>query len=250
METYINNCDKYKKNIIYDFRLGSGGIGDYIKFFMIILTECMNNNIRIYMKVNNIVIQKYIRLRYSKLYITDKEIIKLKNYSIRRPQQYYKNAHYNYLVKISDVFYFTEDITNNIKNILCNPVKNYISIHLRLGDKYLETDKHYIQCKNDTRYFSEEKLHEFIEKNDDKNILFFCDNHNYRLKLKKKYNNIILTNSKIGHTSLYNTTDKQILDSITDYYLLTMSDSIYAFSYSGFSITASLFNKISLVKMY
>ena len=36
--------------MLYDFKLGNGGIGDYIKFFMIILTHCMDDNIKFYHK--------------------------------------------------------------------------------------------------------------------------------------------------------------------------------------------------------
>lgn len=79
-------------------------------------------------------------------------------------------------------------------------------------------------------------------------IFFFCcDNNNYKLKLKEKYSNIIITNCDIGHTSLTNTTAKQILDGITEFYILTNSKIIFAASYSGFSIMASKFNKILLL---
>jgi hypothetical protein len=58
MENYISNYKNYDKIFIYDFKLGDGGIGDYLKFFMIILSYCINNNIKIYNKVNNIEIEK------------------------------------------------------------------------------------------------------------------------------------------------------------------------------------------------
>ena len=37
METYINNFNSFEKKIVYDFKLGNGGIGDALKFFMHIL---------------------------------------------------------------------------------------------------------------------------------------------------------------------------------------------------------------------
>ena len=61
------------------------------------------------------------------------------------------------------------------------------------------------------------------------------------------YKNIIISTSQIGHTSLYNTTNKQVLDSITDFYILTNSQIIYAASHSGFSLMASKFNNIKLI---
>ena len=37
MEYYINNFNNFDKIIVYNFKLGDGGIGDYLKFFMTIL---------------------------------------------------------------------------------------------------------------------------------------------------------------------------------------------------------------------
>ena len=61
-------------------------------------------------------------------------------------------------------------------------------IHLRLGDKHLETDINYIGCKNDERIFSEDNIFKFIEKNYNKTIFFCCDNNLFRQKIKEKYN--------------------------------------------------------------
>jgi hypothetical protein len=135
----------------------------------------------------------------------------------------------------------------NVKNIVPHLPTNYISIHLRLGDKFLETDKRFVLCKSDTRQFSEEKIYKFIEDNGDKNIFLFCDNNNQKLKIKNKYNNIIITDSQIGHTSLSNTTNKQILDTITEFYLLSNSQLIYAASISGFSKLSSKFKNVEYI---
>ncbi len=121
----------------------------------------------------------------------------------------------------------------NVKNILPVSITEYISIHLRLGDNFLETNNNDITW-DDVRVFSEEKLYKFIEDNYEKNIIFFCDNNKYKLKLKNKYNKIIITNSEIGHTAIVNTTVKQTLDAITDFYILSNSQLIYAASFSVF----------------
>jgi hypothetical protein len=52
----------------------------------------------------------------------------------------------------------------------------------------------------------------------------------------------------IGHTALRNTTSKQVLDAITEFYLLANANAIFAASESGFSIMASKFNNIPLLK--
>jgi hypothetical protein len=116
-----------------------------------------------------------------------------------------------------------------------------------MGDKFLETDKKFLHNKSDTRHFSEKEMYNFIEDNIHKNILFFCDNNEKKIAIKNKYKNIIITNAKIGHTSLSNTTSAQILDAVTECYILSNSELIYSASYSGFSIFASKFNGIKLL---
>jgi hypothetical protein len=113
-----------------------------------------------------------------------------------------------------------------------------------MGDKFLETDNEYIIAKDDERLFNEEKLFNFIEKNNYNNIIFFCDNNNYKIKIKNKYNNIIIFEHQIGHTSLLNTTYEQTLNTITEFYIMTNSDKIFSTAESGFSIMASKFKNI------
>uniref|UniRef100_A0A6C0ENP1 GDP-fucose protein O-fucosyltransferase n=1 Tax=viral metagenome TaxID=1070528 RepID=A0A6C0ENP1_9ZZZZ len=246
MEDYINNFKKFDKIIVYDFGLGEGGIGDYLKFFMIILTECMSNNMQIYQKINNIEIEKYIKFKYDFFNITEDEISKLKNVTIKKPHHYDNKDTYNGNISLNEVFIFDTIVKLNVKNILHSLPTNYISIHLRMGDKFLETDKKYVlsKDKDDERKYSEENMYNFIEDNKNKNIIFFSDNNNYKLNIKNKYKHIIITEAHVGHTSLCNTTNKQVLDTITEFYVLSNSQLIYSASDSGFSNMASKFNNV------
>jgi hypothetical protein len=259
MEEYINKYDSFEKKIVYDFKLGDGGIGDCIKYFMFILSICIKHNIKLYYKKNNILIEKYLILKHKKMYINENDIKDSKNnmnvnnleninvgvYNILSPHWGYNRYNYNMpLLPCNQVFYFSDTVRLNSKNLLSIDIKNYISIHLRLGDKYLETDKSFVYCKDDTRIYNQQKLFKFIENNSDKNIIFFCDNNNYKLNIKNKYNNVIITSCNIGHTSLSNTTEKQVLDAISEFYLMANSKKIYSASESGFSIIASKFNNI------
>jgi hypothetical protein len=261
MENYINNYDGFQKKIIYDFKLGYGGIGDCIKFFMHALNICIKNNIKLYYKKNNLLLEKYIKLKYKKMYIqavhnveniNDLNLINNLNDEVDyivSPFLFYKDFNYDCDINANDVFEFTDDIKENSKNIFFENVSNYISIHLRLGDKFLETDKTFVICKDDIRTYSEESLLNFIERNKDIPILFFCDNNSYKLKIKNSYNNVMITQCNIGHTSLLNTGEKQIMDTVTDFYLLSKSKSIYIASKSGFSFMASKFNNVPLIEI-
>ena len=248
MDAYIQQYESFNRKIIYQFQLGDGGIGDNIKFFMFILESCIKNNIRLYYKKLNIEIEKYIKLKYDNMYITEDTIKTLDNFEIVTPYMYYSSIHCNYSIPINQVFYFSDEVKINSKSLFPSTIINYISIHVRLGDKYLETDNKFILCTADVRHFSEEKLYQYIEENHTENIFFCCDNNEYKLKLKEKYNNIIITTCDIGHSSLSNTTNKQIIDAITEFYILTNSKKIYGASPSGFSLIASKFNNIPLIQ--
>jgi uncharacterized protein (UPF0262 family) len=146
---------------------------------------------------------------------------------------------------MNDIFYFTDDIKDNAKKFTDN--NDYISIHLRLGDRFLEIDSNLIHCPHDVRQFNEHALFNYIENNKDIPILFFCDNTSYKLKVKQKYNHVMITNYEIGHTTYTHTTQTQVLNTITDFFLLSNSINIYVASYSGFSIMASKFKNIPLI---
>jgi len=263
MEEYISKYDTFQKKIVYNFNLGSGGIGDCIKFFIHTLNLCIKHNIKLYYLINNIYIEKYVVLKYPQMYIKTTDItcshniiendipnINTDMYNIVTPGIFYDTYNDdNITLDIQDIFYFSDDVKINSLKILSEPITDYISIHLRLGDMYLETDKSFIQCYTDTRVYNEENIFRFIESICDKNILFFCDNNSYKLKIKNKYNYIIITNIEIGHTSFYNTSDKHTLDAVTEFYLLTNSEKIYSASYSGFSIIASKFKNIQLINI-
>lgn len=264
MEEYLDKYNSLDKIIVYDFRLGSGGIGDLLKFFIYLLNYGIKNNIRIHYLINDISLEKFLILRNNIFYIKNENInnsikindhnemitIKPNIYYIIEPHILYNIITYETIIQYNIVFDFSDIVKTNCNIIFDNDNINYISIHLRLGDHYLETDQEYIPCLYDIREYDENKLFKFIEDNHDKNILFFCDNYTYKLKIKNKYNNIIITKCEIGHTSLSNTTEKQILDTITEFYLMTNSDKILSASYSGFSITASKFKNIPIEYLY
>lgn len=249
MNSYINNYDLFNKIVVYNYDIGFGGVADCIKFFLFILESCIKNNIRLYYKKNNIEIEKYIKLKHTEMYFDNYKNKQSDCIEHVTPLMYYSTFNYADLtIDVNDVFYITPEVKLNITKIFPSDIHNYISIHLRLGDKYLETDKQYIQCKDDMREFTEQKMYDFIEENiSNKNIFLCCDNNEYKLKIKEKYNTIIISSCEIGHISLSNTTKKQVLDAITEFYLLTQSELIFAVSESGFSRMASRFGKIPLI---
>ena len=263
MDAYLANYESYTKCIVYDFKLGNGGIGDCCKFFMYLLCMCVTNKYRICYLVNGIVIENYMVLKHAKFYIKYDELPK--DFTIATNIQQILDSEctlitpsvlynvYNYdaiTIKLSDVFEFSDTIHANYGRLFPHNITSYVSIHLRLGDKYLETDKAFVVVKDDERYYDEGSMFRFIEKNTHLNIVFFCDNNSYKQYLKYKYPSIVIIGANVGHTSLYNTTEDQIIDAITEFYIMCKSSHIYsASSFSGFSIMAAKYNNTPITNI-
>ena len=277
MERYMEEYDSFDKYLIYD--RWKGGIGDFVAFFTYTLKLCIANNIRMYYHPNDegIILDKYIKLKYDKMYITQEKIDEIKkedNNSIRNVEHidqlrnlssnvYYMfgplNLYRYYSMdrfgtrrgirgaemisfQLDKVFVFSDIVIENIPDIFKSEME-YISIHLRLGDAVIIPSQH---DSDDKRPYNLEKIKNFINKNNTKNILFLCDSPEYLDSIKGNLN-IITTGFEITHTDHdYNKTDSRILNTFTEYYLLTKSKEIYLGSYSGFSITASCFNNIPI----
>ena len=264
MEEYLQACNSYNKHIIYDFHVGCGGIGDCIKYYMLLLNLCIQYKYRLYYLIQSIPIESYLRLKHPSMYIQtlpnsrrlhtpdDLHTIGNNTYAIVEPSLFYSEVELDTdlcTIPFQDVFDFAEEVKLHSKHIM-PPITNYISIHLRMGDKYLETDKTYVQCKQDTRDYVQERLFQYIEQHSKESLVFFCDNGAYKQMICKRYNFILVTSSSIGHTGLRNTSPKQILDAITEFYLMTQSKQICAVSKSGFSSMASKFGPIPLETLY
>jgi hypothetical protein len=261
MELYFQNHNSFEPTVVYLFDVGMGGIGDYLKFFLYLFNFCIENNIK-FLLCNEHQIDKYIKCKFPQLYIKKsnipsctKRISKFtdlycfeKNTFIVDPICMYsedsKVSENLKKWKLSDLFYFTDDINQAIKNYTNE--NTYISIHLRLGDKFLETDKKFVVCPNDVRHFDENKLFDFIASRKDDTIYFFCDNKSYKEKIKNNFNYVNITDLEIEHTSLTNTSDKGNFNSVLEFAILSESESIWCASYSGFSLLASVFNNIPL----
>lgn len=267
MDEFINNNGKFNKNIIFYFDIGLGGIGDYLKYFIYAFDYCLINKIN-FNFINKHKLNNYIICKYSNWELTEYPIEKtLRINKIHDlTEEFVKNDTYqNYLVYpvcmygldeyiickqyiLNDFFYFSNEIIEYANKMF--KCKEYISVHLRLGDKYLETSRNYIQCIRDKRIFDENKLNDFFIHNNLDNIYFFCDNNSFKKKIKNKFQNVNMTGLQIAHTSLLNTNESQLLDTITEFYIMTNSKCIYMFSNSGFPIMASRFNNINLISYF
>ena len=244
VDDYLNECDSYSKKVVFVFGKTNGGIGDLTKFFTYLLEQCIKNKIRLYYLLTGDPIDKYIKLD-SRFYITRlehqlylqsihllPEILDNVLYVVTPQLMYIIDIYDNISIPLHYIFHFSDDVIQRAEPY----IKDYISVHLRLGDKFLETDKHFVMVPYDVRAFHEQTLFAFLEK---QNVFFFCDNKGYKQRVKQMFPHIQITDFDIGHTSFLNTTDQQMIDGLAEFYLLSKSKHIYKASYSGFSIMAS-----------
>jgi hypothetical protein len=215
---------------------------------MYVLDLCIKSQKRLYYKKNNIYLEQFLKLKHECMYIEQSSLDALCNVEVVTPDFFYNCAYYNYSVHVNDVFYFTDEVKLNSSVLFPLARSNYISIHLRLGDKYIETDRQFVECQHDDRPFSEESISKFIQENSHETIFFCCDNKTYKERMKEKHGNLIIADCDVAHTSFTNTSIKQVLDAVTEFYILTNSKLIYGASPSGFSHMAAKFNDIPLLK--
>jgi len=266
---YLNWETYYQTKAIFLFNR-NGGIGDLLKFFMKSLNFCIKHRIRLFIDSNDDPIRDYIRLRFNKMYIDsskiqnkqfirslDELLSKSSNYKLITPSAMYSGHQMNIrchtyldLEKINDVFYFTEEVKAH-SQVITNNIKDYVSIHIRLGDKKM-SEENESKLTNDTRFIVEEKIENCIKKYENSNIPVFlcCDNNAFKQKFKLKFDFINIAQTKIGHTGLMTTSKSQHLDAVSEFYILSNSKKIYMGTYSGFSIVASKFNNVPIECLY
>ena len=258
MEEYLREYKTYTKKVVYQFSVGYGGIGDCIKFFMYLLEVCIQQKYRLYYQVMNIPLEKYLRLLDQSMYIQEEEIGPCVNHKVNEPlivnegiytvcTPFTLYGQYNNEIKypVNKIFTFSQSIWYRKKEIF-DLQEKYISIHVRLGDKYLETDQSFVVVKHDERPFNGEALYQWIHEHRNQNLVFFCDNNTYKNYIKEKFPYIHITTGTIGHSSLLNTSEQQIMDAVTEFFIITQSERIVVNGYSGFSNVAAHFNCIPI----
>ena len=243
----------YTRKVIFKIPHFQGGIGDVIKYFLFLIQLSIQKRWKVYYAITDLKVNKWLKLRYPELYYNVEHPVYLNNINnVGVPDlEYVVNPHLLYgifsyedlYLKGSDVFDFAPEIVERSKVF---PIEQYRSLHIRLGDKFLEIPVEQNQCVTDVRQFNQDLVNKCIEQNP--GILIFCDNLAYKIDLKEKYD-ILVTPFKIGHTCLPSTSDETIMDTLTEFYLLTRSQHIYSASDSGFPKMASNFYGVPFTQL-
>lgn len=250
------NNENENNDIVYEFKLGYGGIGDFIKFMRICKIESEIKNVNFYIDFDH-PLNKYIKINNKFIWNGDDK----HNVKIVKPFVYYQRFDKNCALQrdtlnpidFKPLNYF--DLSQECKtryDFLKN--KNnipdiYEGIHIRLGDSQLDSTKNNKQDERvgDLDIYS--NLDNLVKSKRDTTFVLFVDNEKVKNEIYSKYNNIKILDIDIVHTSDKNE-DIQILDNLCDFLFLSNSKVIHSFTKSGFPIVASWMYQRSLMTYY
>jgi hypothetical protein len=240
-----------------------GGIGDMIKYMMYFIEKfdklcqtsedkfCINieHPIKNYLifKNDNINYSKYNRKEYDQILYTTTNFFNEYNDLDIETINFYK------------YFNFTDEIYKKYNEI--KPNNNYETIHIRLGDKYLEnTNRIGPLCNDDDRIKNKDENYYFdiigkIISESKNDVILLSDNKNFKNNCKNKFNQLIINDINIIHTGnrYEDGTDynKELIMTLSEFLLISNSSKVHALTYSGFSIIAHKILSISqFIKYY
>jgi len=247
-------------SVVYEFKLGYGGIGDFIKYMQTCIIESEIKNANFYIDLNHPMKNFII--------IEDKyHINKCKNENVKRkPFDYYhlcgRLHKHKCVISLEDklsfypleYFKFSDECLNNCNELVNknNIPNDYEAIHLRMGDSKMSStnkNKHDCRVKNINFY---DIINNIVSNNLQSNFIFFSDNEEIKNEIVTKYDNVHMINIKILHTSeCYNKNyEENIKNNISEFVILAKAKKIHSISYSGFSIVASWIYSNQLIKYY
>ncbi len=242
------------KTHIYTYDFGDGGLGDFINYLMYAIYKYGEKvSIKIDHPIYKYLVFKDESYDYKKNRpINECQIIKAKDFWEEQinDKEYFKKKN-----KFYDYFDFTEKLTKIAESLI--PKRDYSTVHIRLGDGYLENkNRTHMWCLDDKRLDGRNSDYyvEIISKITDKPLMLFSDNNIFKKEIKEKVEDIIINDFDIihtGHTYVDSTDfDKQLELTIVEFLLLVKSKKIHALTHSLFSIMAYLIGNNEIEQHY
>lgn len=250
---------------VYKFGFGDGGLADFIQYALYAIHKYNGQNFLIKIDHPN---YKYIKFKKESLdYHKNKEkIIGLNEIEIRSTQFFSSkealeefNKYRDGNIPFFDFFDFSKEVYAKYEEL--RPKNDYITIHIRFGDKYLENqNRGVMSCMDDTRvgnnsydyYFS--LIDKIIEENKDVDIMLLADNKKFKDMCKLEFPSVVINDINIihtGNTYTDNTNfDEQLIMTIAEFLLICKSKEIHSLTYSGFSVVANLISTNTIKKYY
>jgi len=253
--SFINaiNYTNPSKACVFRFYGNAGGVGDFIKYSMYVLNECIKNNHSFYVDIRapiyKFLIIKYDIMDYNKKRPSHSDIY------YTSPGNYYNILHSGNMDQLDrltffNFFDFIPIVYDELYKMM--PKEDYITIHIRLGDKYLENRNiAHNYCDQDVRTKKPDEYYlthidTIMKTNNTNPVILLSDNVGFKKLVKQHSPTIIINEFDIVHTSFNynNNTNVETLfaKTLAEFLLLVKSKEIYALTISGFPVLA---NKVS-----
>lgn len=265
--------------VIYYYTYMDGGFADMVKFLSCISKLSYDSGRKLQIIIDHpinqfIIIKSEYQcncdiINYTNLdtlissHMTILEIVKDYHNLIIHPRDLYKNQNainnIDFMDYISDYKLHTKNFpiynyisyTNHIYDELkeIQPKMDYIAIHIRYGDKFLEIPR---KGRTDDRSAIKDNIYKAIDQiinDNDTKIFLLCDNNLFKKSIIKDFPtlnfidkpsiNISYNYNKVYSKNQYNDCLKHV---IVEFLLLQNSKKIHSLTYSGFPIIASILN--------
>jgi hypothetical protein len=148
---------------------------------------------------------------------------------------------------IKNILSPTVEIENKLKSVFnleykINMTDNFKIIHLRFGDRFLHENIYDDFLYN--LYYN--KINILINENQNEKYILLSDSSIIAQKLKTNIPELLYwNNSKVHLGDLKNMQDSSILDTLLDFFIMSMANEIIAIGYSGFSCLNSIIYNIN-----
>lgn len=231
-------------NVSVDFHIYDSAFKNYLVFFnnKPSINSAIANNIYKYININIDFANRNGIIDYSINNKNDLEFISYLNNSVLYSDEIFINTvnfpthnisknHSNFIKYMLEPIDSIKLEIHNLLNLLNLRYKNYITYHIRLGDKYLQNQKTNIKMNLIDKIFKNIIIN-------DKNVyLIVSDSVLIKNLIKNKYPTVRHLNNQFNHSTHNNIND--IKNTLIDFYLMSFSKAIISYSIyphgSGFS---------------
>lgn len=272
--------------LIQKHSYGCGGIGDFLRSALSFYSFCKRFNVSYYIDFSeninfgkcfvvnpipdyNIIDSENITLlngvyNYDDIsLILDKIKSNNKIYILKSNAIGFENNEFIKLVVdefFTKILVLNENVINKINDLYKTfnlQENNYISVHIRCGDKNMTNNNNSLDNRIDinNKFVYDEYtnlINKFV-KNDEYKIVIFTDSIFFKEKILEKNNFLINLNVNIKHVAenIGVNDVNYFIDTISEFYIMSKSKCIYSFGvYSGFSHLASIVNNKPLYVNY
>lgn len=222
--------------VVCEFGLTQGGIGDFFKIFAFSLELAIASRARILVR-NTSPLAAFLHPKHA--WMTDARGMRVVttvnnaywyNHASTETTQELCSA-----LVLSDWFEMDASIVADARRLA--PPTAYTALHIRRGDKHLETNRANVACKDDERPFAASAIDAVCAREP---VLLVVGDHAGTLRdLKARFPHVVLTGLEIGHTSLKGTPAPAVRAALVEFVMLGNARSIVASSTSGFPYLAS-----------